>query len=165
MGSNYMSSTSNRFTRLEKICVFLIAMGKERAREILADMDVDTIQKINITMTSLGAVTAIEKAAVMIEFGDFFYKDIPLSSKLEKAEDSTLKKGEFIDLISQDKLSGDYVFSGIENNLSDGDIVSDEEEVVSKALESFKLYAPKINWSNAGYDFGEGYQGLDDKDR
>ena len=44
-----MSSTANRFTRLEKICVFLIAMGKERAREILADMDVDTIQKINIT--------------------------------------------------------------------------------------------------------------------
>ena len=165
MGSNYMSSMSNRFTRLEKICVFLIAMGKERAREILADMDVDTIQKINITMTSLGAVTALEKAAVMIEFGDFFYKGIPLSSKLKSAEDTTLKKGEFVDLTSQEKLSGNSAFTEIENDLSDGDNVFDEEKVVSKALESFKLYAPKINWSNAGYDFGEGYQGLDDKDR
>ena len=67
-----MSSSSSRFTRLEKICVFLLVMGKERSREILADMDLNTIQKINITITSLGAVTAREKAAIMIEFGDFF---------------------------------------------------------------------------------------------
>ncbi|MEE3232712.1 MAG: hypothetical protein VX294_00970 [Candidatus Latescibacterota bacterium] len=160
-----MSSTSGRFTRLEKICVFLIAMGKERAREILAEMDVDTIQKINITMTSLGAVTALEKASVMIEFGDFFYKDIPLSSKLENTEDAALKKGEFVNLTSQDKPSGTSVSIEVNNNLSGGQTVPDEEKIISKALDSFKLYAPKINWRNAGYDFGEGYQGLDDKDR
>ena len=69
-----MCSSSKRFTRLEKVCVFLIAMGKVRAREILADMDIDLIQKINATMISLGSITPLEKATIMIEFGDFFYK-------------------------------------------------------------------------------------------
>ena len=77
-----MSSSSKRFTRLEKSCVFLIVMGKDRAREILADMDIDLIQKINATMISLGHVTALENATIMIELGDFFHKDAPALSVL-----------------------------------------------------------------------------------
>ena len=34
-----MASPADRFTRLEKIAVFLIAMGEARSREILADFD------------------------------------------------------------------------------------------------------------------------------
>ena len=77
-----MSSPTDRFSRLEKIAVFLIAMGEERAREILAAMDLSTIEKINDAIGGLGEITAKEKASVMIEFGDFFYKDKPLASKL-----------------------------------------------------------------------------------
>ncbi len=160
-----MSSSSSRFTRLEKICVFLLVMGKERSREILADMDLNTIQKINITITSLGAVTAREKAAIMIEFGDFFYKDIPLSSKLKNGDEPMSKQGIPVNCVVQDKSSADFLSKQIENYSSDDQKESDDEKIVSKALDSFKLYAPKINWSNAGYDFGEGYRGLDEKNR
>ncbi len=80
-----MPSPSDRFTRLEKIAVFLIAMGEERAREILTDFDLATIEQINDTIGFLGEVTPQEKAAVMIEFGDFFYKDKPLTSKLKES--------------------------------------------------------------------------------
>tara|TARA_B100001094_G_C18075733_1_gene742514 strand:+ start:148 stop:630 length:483 start_codon:yes stop_codon:yes gene_type:complete len=160
-----MSSAPNRFTRLEKICVFLIAMGKERSREILADMDLNTIQKINITMTSLGVITAREKAAIMIEFGDFFYKDIPLSSKLKNSDESMSKKRKPTNVMVQDKHSADFLAKQAQNHSSDGDIEPDEDKIVSMALDSFKLNASKINWSNAGYDFGEGYRGLDEKNR
>ena len=77
-----MASPSDRFTRLEKIAVFLIAMGEARSREILADFDLATIEQINDTIGFLVDITPQEKAAVMIEFGDFFYKNKPLSSKL-----------------------------------------------------------------------------------
>ena len=77
-----MASPADRFTRLEKIAVFLIAMGEARSREILADFDLATIEQINDTIGFLGDITPQEKAAVMIEFGDFFYKNKPLSSKL-----------------------------------------------------------------------------------
>ena len=72
-----MASPADRFTRLEKIAVFLIAMGEARSREILADFDLATIEQINDTIGFLGDITPQEKAAVMIEFGDFFYKNKP----------------------------------------------------------------------------------------
>ena len=161
-----MSSSSKRFTRLEKICVFLIVMGKDRAREILADMDIDLIQKINATMISLGNVTALEKATIMIEFGDFFHKDAPpLSSKLGKTDSKTFQKNKFSNSSPKNESLDDFTVEEVENNLIDEHLVSDDEEVVVKALELFKSYASKINWKKAGYDFGEGFQGLGEKDR
>ena len=160
-----MSSTSNRFTRLEKICVFLIAMGKDRAREILADMDIDLIQKINATMISLGHVTALEKATIMIEFGDFFHKAAPLSSKLGKTDSKAFQKSKFSNSSPKNESLDDFTVEDVKNNLINEHLVSDDEEVVVKALKSFKSYASKIYWKKAGYDFGEGFQSLGEKDR
>ena len=70
-----MASPADRFTSLEKIAVFLIAMGEARSREILADFDLATIEQINDIIGFLGDITPQEKATVMIEFGDFFYKN------------------------------------------------------------------------------------------
>ncbi len=75
-----MASAADRFTRLEKLAIFLIALGEERTREILADVDMDTLQHLNGASTSLGKVGAEEKAAVMLEFAHFFYADEPLAS-------------------------------------------------------------------------------------
>ena len=160
-----MSSSSKRFTRLEKICVFLIVMGKDRAREILADMDIDLIQKINATMISLGHVTALEKATIMIEFGDFFHKDAPLSFKLGKTDSKAFQKSKFSNSSPKNESLDDFTVEDVKNNLINEHLVSDDEEVVVKALELFKSYASKINWKKAGYDFGEGFQGLGEKDR
>jgi len=77
-----MSSPANRFTALQKIAVFLIAIGADKTREVLAELDFDTLGQINRTLAELGPVSAREKAAVMIEFGDLFFRDIPLSSKI-----------------------------------------------------------------------------------
>ncbi|MGY8825341.1 MAG: hypothetical protein ACKVJG_15625 [Candidatus Latescibacterota bacterium] len=67
-----MSSSTDRFTRLEKIAVFLIVMGEERAREILADMDLPTIEQINDAIGDLGEIPPKKRPSVMIKLGDFF---------------------------------------------------------------------------------------------
>ena len=67
-----MASAADRFSRLEKLAIFLIALGEERTREILADVDVDTLQHLNGAIAGLGALSAEEKAAVMLEFAHFF---------------------------------------------------------------------------------------------
>ena len=87
-----MASPIDRFTRLQKIAIFLIAMGPEKSREILGDFDLETIESINAAMQSLKGVTPQEKAATMIEFGDFFYKDKPLSTKLKESAKKAPKK-------------------------------------------------------------------------
>ena len=79
-----MPTPTNRLTRLQKIAIFLIVMGEDKAREILGDLDLETIESINAAMQSLKDITPQEKAATMIEFGDFFYKDKPLSTKLKE---------------------------------------------------------------------------------
>jgi hypothetical protein len=56
----------DRFTRLEKVAVFLIALGEERTREILADVDLDTIDQLNCAIHGLGKVSTDEKAGVML---------------------------------------------------------------------------------------------------
>ena len=67
-----MASAADRFSKLEKLSIFLIALGQERTREILADVDVDTLQHLNGAMAGLGDISATEKAAVMLEFAPFF---------------------------------------------------------------------------------------------
>ena len=84
-----MPTPTNRLTRLQKIAIFLVVMGEDKAREILGDLDLETIESINAAMQSLKDITLQEKAATMIEFGDFFYKDKPLSTKLKEPAKST----------------------------------------------------------------------------
>ena len=48
-----MPSPTDRFTRLQKIAIFLIVMGPDKAREILGDLDLDTIESINTAMQAL----------------------------------------------------------------------------------------------------------------
>ena len=38
-----MTTPADHFTRLEKVAIILIAQGDERAREVLADLDLDTV--------------------------------------------------------------------------------------------------------------------------
>ena len=52
-----MASPTDRFTRLQKIAIFLIVMGEDKAREILGDLDLDTIESINTAMQSLKDIT------------------------------------------------------------------------------------------------------------
>ena len=60
------------------------SIHRHAACEILGDLDLETIESINSAMQSLKDITPQEKAATMIEFGDFFYKDKPLSTKLKE---------------------------------------------------------------------------------
>ncbi len=150
-----MPSPSDRFTRLEKIAVFLIAMGEERAREILTDFDLATIEQINDTIGFLGDVTPQEKAAVMIEFGDFFYKDKPLTSKLKeppkpKAAPSSSKKSTLVQKKNPASVQGSMGASAQQVT---------EDKAAAEALDKLKAQAGKIDWSKAGYDFGDGFKG------
>ena len=63
-----MASAADRFSTLEKVAIFLIGLGQEKAREILDGVDAVALQRLNATIEELGDVTAKERAAVMIEF-------------------------------------------------------------------------------------------------
>ena len=52
-----MPSPSDRFTQMEKIAIFLIAIGEEKTRQVLADLDFDTIEQINHAIVRLGDVS------------------------------------------------------------------------------------------------------------
>ena len=80
-----MASPAEGFTRLQKIAIFLLVVGQEKAREILADVDLEAIERINATIASLGPLAPEVKAAVMIEFAGFFYEDKPLLGKAQIA--------------------------------------------------------------------------------
>ncbi len=41
--SSTMTTPADRFTRLEKVAVILIALGDERVRAVLGDLDLDTV--------------------------------------------------------------------------------------------------------------------------
>ena len=77
-----MPSPADRFTQLQKVALFLITLGEERARLLLASMELPTIERINQTIAALGPVTPAEKAAVMLEFADFFFEGKSLPTPL-----------------------------------------------------------------------------------
>ena len=157
-----MASPADRFTRLEKIAVFLIAMGEARSREILADFDLATIEQINDTIGFLGDITPQEKAAVMIEFGDFFYKNKPLSSKLYPPVKTKSKPG-----VAGKKVSSTAAAKGKKkpSAVQSKEEASTAEQAAAEALDKLKAQAGSIDWSKAGYDFGEGFKGSGERGR
>ena len=157
-----MASPADRFTRLEKIAVFLIAMGEARSREILADFDLATIEQINDTIGFLGDITPQEKAAVMIELGDFFYNNKPLSSKLYLPMETKSKPG-----VAGKKASSTAAAKGKKqpSAVHSKEEVSTSEQAAAEALDKLKVQAGSIDWSKAGYDFGEGFKGSCERGR
>ena len=147
-----MASPTDRFTRLQKIAIFLIVIGENKAREILGDLDLDTIESINTAMHSLKDITPQEKAATMIEFGDFFYKDKPLSAQINKPQ---AKKAP-----SKKQTPAAQAPSVV--SLSDLD-----EKTITETLSKLKdkIDPGKIDWGKAGYDFGEGFGGSSKRPR
>ena len=72
-----MPSPADRFTQLEKIAIFLIAIGEQKARALLAKLDLETLERINQTIAGLQEVTAPERMAVMIEFSELLFNGKP----------------------------------------------------------------------------------------
>ena len=147
-----MASPTDRFTRLQKIAIFLIVMGENKAREILGDLDLDTIESINAAMQSLKDITPQEKAATMIEFGDFFYKDKPLSAQVNKP---------------QAKKAPSNKQTPTAKAPSVGSLADLDEKTIAETLSKLKdkIDPGKIDWGKAGYDFGEGFGGSSKRPR
>jgi hypothetical protein len=75
---------ADRFTHLEKIAIFLIAIGEEQTRRFLTGLDLTTVEQVNDAIGALGQVSSGEKASVMIEFADFFFRDKPLGAAMRR---------------------------------------------------------------------------------
>ena len=162
-----MASAADRFSRLEKLAIFLIALGEERTREILADVDVDTLQHLNGAIAGLGDVSASEKAAVMLEFAHFFYADEPISAPSlpspatvpgSKLPVSKPKRRNTPGPAAKDGKAGHLDLSGKEPALND------EEQAILHTLDKLrrKVDPGQIDWGRAGYDFGDGFKGFDE---
>ena len=148
-----MPTPTNRLTRLQKIAIFLIVMGEDKAREILGDLDLETIESINAAMQSLKDITPQEKAATMIEFGDFFYKDKPLSTKLKEP---AKKQGP-----AKKAPAKKQAKKPIEKAPPVVPLDELDEKTIAETLSKLKdkIDPGKIDWGKAGYNFGEGLSG------
>ncbi|HJP31162.1 MAG: hypothetical protein QF689_08865 [Candidatus Latescibacteria bacterium] len=160
-----MTSAADRFGRLEKLAIFLIALGEERTREILADVDTDTLQHLNGAMAGLGDVSAEEKAAVMLEFAHFFYADEPIGPGPGGVPDLPTapappkagkppggKRARPRRSQNEMDLSGEKP------------VLSDEEQAILHTLDKLRREVDpgQIDWGRAGYDFGDGFKGTDE---
>ncbi len=170
-----MASAADRFSKLEKLSIFLIALGQERTREILADVDVDTLQHLNGAMAGLGDVSATEKAAVMLEFAHFFYADEPISAptqppagKAPGGKGPGHKQPRRRDAATpatpatkSSKQAKQLDLSGKEPTLNS------EEQAILQTLDKLrrKVDPGQIDWGRAGYDFGDGFKGADESRR
>ncbi len=153
----------DRFTRLEKVAVFLIALGEERTREILADVDLNTIEQLNAAIHGLGAVSAEEKAAIMLEFAEFFYEDKPIGGTSVKAGSKPAKP-------TPRKPSAAKAPPKKPPESSTGttdDELAKQEQAILHTLEKLRqrLDPGQIDWGKAGYDFGDGFKGPEDRKR
>lgn len=155
-----MASPADHFTRLQKIAIFLIVIGEERTREILVDLDVDTIEQLNAAIAGLGQLTPHEKAAVMIEFGDMFYKDIPLKTKLEEPELPAAPSPPSPTAPQAPTESQAPPLPSPPPPPPPAPSAKDEE-AIRNALQHLKRRVDPggIDWGRAGYDFGEGFRG------
>jgi len=57
---------TDRFTKMQKVAIFLITLGEERTREILSDVDLDTVQQVNAAIGSLDKITAEDRGHARI---------------------------------------------------------------------------------------------------
>ena len=150
----------DRFTKMQKVAIFLIALGEERTREILTDVDLDTVEQVNAAISSLDKVTAEEKAGVMLEFAHFFYEDKPITASGTPAVQPAVplpsipappvpptKEPKDLGTLGQIPQSGAHA--------------EDEEQAILHTLEHLRrrLDPGKIDWGRAGYDFGDGFKG------
>ena len=171
---------ADRFTRMEKIAIFLIALGDERAREIINDLDLNTVEQLNTAIQSISSTTSIEKAAIMLEFARFFYCNEPVqgsdSTTTRSKDHQRLNPNKTTEAKSQPR-SCDIsreITSGIVHNSehfldksSKKKSGSGIEKTVLQILEKLRqrLDPEKIDWGRAGYDFGDGFKGPTDKNR
>lgn len=155
-----MASAADRFSRLEKLAIFLIALGEERTREILADVDIDTLQHLNGAIAGLGEISAEEKAAVMLEFAHFFYADEPISAAPKVLGNKPRPRVSSAKPRQTDK-AGALDLSGKKP------AISEEEQAILHTLDKLrrKVDPGQIDWGKAGYDFGDGFKGTDDSRR
>ena len=163
-----MPPANDHFTRLQKIAIFLIVMGTDKAREILGDLSLETIESINEAMQGLKNITPQEKAATMIEFGDFFYKGKPLSAKLKeqtkKKQAQPKAKAEKQSKKQPKKATQKKAAKKAPPVVSLADL---DEKTIAETLSKLKdkVDPGKIDWGKAGYDFGEGFSGPSNRPR
>ena len=177
-----MASAADRFSTLQKVGIFLIVLGQEKARDILDGVDVETLQRLNATIEELGELTAEEKAAVMIEFGDFFYKGkelLPISKRPAKksgkparpaAKAAKTTSGKTSKAKRPKKAATSTATATAKKVDAPGSAKAEstslattpeEEKIVISALKKLRerVDPKQIDWSRAGYDFGEGFKG------
>ena len=159
---------TDRFTKMQKVAIFLIALGQERTREILADVDLDTVQQVNAAMAYLGEITPEEKAGVMLEFAHFFYEDKPLTAGAPidlppLTSPATPPPSPAPPTSPQQPV--DLGSLGVSDSASKDSQV--EEQAILHTLEHLRrrLDLGKIDWGRAGYDFGDGFKGPSDDRR
>lgn len=168
---------ADRFTRLEKIAVFLIAIGEEQTRRFLADLDLQTVEEVNEAIAELGSVTPGEKAAVMIEFADFFFRDKPLQrgksgSARRPPPGDTPGPGRTRGAVSSPPAAESPEAAPTPpptpkarpaDKREDSAPPTGDEDSILDTLEKLRqrVDPKKIDWGRAGYDFGEGFKGTD----
>lgn len=75
-----------KFKGTEKAAVVFLCLGEKRGAELMKKLSSEEIQHITAAMSSLGAISAEEIEAVILEFAELFAKDNGLTGSLSIAE-------------------------------------------------------------------------------
>jgi len=75
-----------KFKGTEKAAVVFLCLGEKRGAELMKKLSAEEIQHITAAMSGLGAISAEEIEAVILEFAELFAKDSGLTGSLSIAE-------------------------------------------------------------------------------
>lgn len=80
------ASRWKQFKGTEKAAVVFLCLGEKRGAELMKKLSSEEIQHITTAMSGLGAISAEEIEAVILEFAELFAKDSGLTGSLSIAE-------------------------------------------------------------------------------
>jgi flagellar motor switch protein FliG len=80
------ASRWKNFKGTEKTAVIFLCLGEKRGAELMKKLSAEEIQQITAAMSGLGAISAEEIEAVILEFAELFAKDGGLTGSLSIAE-------------------------------------------------------------------------------
>ena len=144
-------------------------LGRKQRSQKIADSPRLYLKEIVASSDSYNS--AEEKVAVMLEFAEFFYEDKPIGGTSAKAGAKPARPARRQPAAEAKKPAAETPPQAPPKPAKPAGATDDElakqEQAILHTLEKLRqrLDPGQIDWGKAGYDFGEGFKGPEDRKR